>query len=230
MAVPSFLLGFIPARSGSMRVKDKNARPIAGVSLIERALRQAQGARNLSAVGFSTDSEAYLDLARRAGLAETYRRPPELASDTANTAACVLDYVAWRDHTGTGGFTHVVLLQATSPFRSSADIDHAIEFWRASGRPSLASVTPAAANPRFVVSVDRQTGAQVREGKDERRDFYVLDGGIFIAPLDFVRDTGRFWDENSALFIRHYPCYYDIDTESDFAAAEALLKRGNSEF
>jgi len=223
---PTTLLAFIPARSGSVRVPDKNARVIAGENLIERKIKAALSAGGLDAVAFSSDSDRYIELAHQTGLDERYKRPGYLAGDDAGAAEAVLDYLDWRQNKDGAVFTHVVILQPTNPFFTAPDITAAIIQWRESGKASLVSVTRAAARARFVVSVDRETGKTVREGKDGKREFYVLDGGIFISPVELIRDMGRFWDEASEFFIKDYPIFYDIDTEMDFAAAESLISAG----
>ncbi len=224
MTLDTSLLGFIPARGGSARAPRKNVRDFAGSSLLALAVTAAIGAKRLDRVGLSTDREDYAAKAAQAGLTESYRRPAGLATDSASAGDCVLDYLQWSDEAGLPPVSHVVLLQPTSPFRTAGDIDGAIDLWRRSGRPSLASVTPAAHNPRFVVSRNRETGKQIREGKNDDRDFYVLDGAVFITPVEMIRDTGRFWDEDSELYVKNYPVLYDIDTKADFAAAEAILR------
>lgn len=226
MADGGKLLGLITARGGSVRTPNKNARPFAGSSLIGIALREALAATELDLVGLSTDSKAYLALAREAGLHETYLRPGAIAGPDATSASCVLDYVQWLETQGGASVTHVATLQPTSPFRTASQIDAAIRDWRASGRASLVSAKPAAPAPGHVLSVNRETGAIVREGADGQRDFLVLDGAIYITPLAMLRDHGRFWDEDSAIFVTHYPRIYDIDAPEDFDAAEAIM-RGN---
>lgn len=218
------LLAFIPARSGSVRAPNKNAREIAGMSLIERTVKAALATDAPDAVAFSSDSDAYIKLAREAGLHEFYKRPERLAADDIGTPECVLDYLDWNSDIGGTAFTHIVLLQPTNPFTTADDIDKAVALWRKSKKPSLASVTPAAHNTRFVVSRNRETGKQVREGKNDDRDFYVLDGAIFITPVEMIRGAGRFWDEDSELYVKNYPIFFDIDTEADFRAAKLLLE------
>ena len=62
---------------------------------------------------------------------------------------------------------------------------------------------------------------KIEEGGD---DIYVLDGSLFITPVDMLKSERRFWNEKSAAYINHYPRFFDIDSESDFMAADALLK------
>lgn len=221
------LLGFIPARSGSKRVADKNLRPCAGESLIARTVRCALSVPALDGIGFSSDSPAYVAEARAAGLSVDYLRPAELATDEAGSAAVVVDYLDWLDRRDAGGYTHVVLLQPTSPLRRPADVVAAIRQWRASGRPSLVSVCPAAPDPRFLVRRTPDRGlVRLDQGLDP---VYVLEGSIYITPVDMLRTRGKFWDDDSEAFVLSHPRPYDIDTEADFAAAEALLRSQRKE-
>ncbi len=214
------LLGLILARAGSKRVPDKNARPLAGSSLIERAVACARAARSLDIIGFSSDSERYRALAHSAGLDEAYVRPTELAGDDASSAAAALDYVAWREHADRRAITHVVLLQPTSPLRSAVHVDAAIDTWRASGRASLVSAIAVAPKSDLIIYM---VDGKIRRHPADAAPTYVLDGAIYIAPVDQLRTTGCFWNEDSALYVMHPPRPWDIDTEEDFAAAAALI-------
>lgn len=223
------ILGLIPARAGSTRLPGKNLRPLCGRSLIERAIDSALAARAVDEVGLSSDSKEYRSIAIAAGIDEDYLRPAALASASSSTAEAVVDYLAWRHATNRAEVSHVLLLQPTSPFRTGAVIDRAVAQWRASGKPSLVSVTPAAPGRRYIISRD-QSGAGGIAREDTDRTAYVLDGMIYIAPVKMICEKGTFWDENSDLFITSYPRPFDIDDEADFVAAEALMRAGITEW
>jgi CMP-N,N'-diacetyllegionaminic acid synthase len=214
------LLGLVVARAGSKRLPGKNARSLAGNSLIERSLLAARAATVLDGVGFSTDSEDFLALARKAGHEEDYRRPAALASDEAGSADVVIDYVDWRTSRG-DPFTHVVLLQPTSPFRDATMIDLAVMEWRKSGGDSLVSVGRLVPHAGYCVT--RNSEGRLLQG-DSGTDLLLLDGAIYIAPVTMIREKRTFWHSESTLFITDYPRWFDIDTEADFSAAERLLK------
>ena len=99
------VLAVIPARSGSKRCPGKNFRPYRGKSLVGWAVDAAKASRYIDTVKLSLDAD----------------RPPELCTDEA-TSEDVLRYHAER-------LPHdwLVLLQPTSPQRTTADIDACIE-------------------------------------------------------------------------------------------------------
>jgi CMP-N,N'-diacetyllegionaminic acid synthase len=219
------LLAFIPARAGSKRLADKNVRAIAGRSLLELAIHSALGATEIDEIGLSTDSLDYLKLAAKAGHHEEYRRPPEVSGDHASTADTALDYLRWRSAQGAAAVTHLVLLQPTSPLRGPQLVDAAINAWRASGKPGLVSVARAAPSAGYLVirDIDDPKG-QLRTTNAEE-EVFVLDGSIFITPVELLEREQRFWNADSDIFVNAYPRPYDIDDELDFYAAEFLIDR-----
>lgn len=99
------VLAVIPARSGSKRCPGKNFKCYRGKTLIDWAVDAAKASRYIDTVKLSLDAD----------------RPPELCTDEA-TCEDVLRYHAER-------LPHdwLVLLQPTSPQRTTADIDACIE-------------------------------------------------------------------------------------------------------
>ena len=99
------VLAVIPARSGSKRCPGKNFRPFRGKVLWEWSWAAAEGSRYIDSILLSKDED----------------RPPELCTDTA-TCEDVLRY-----HQAQTPHDWLVLLQPTSPLRTSDDIDRTIE-------------------------------------------------------------------------------------------------------
>ena len=75
MVNPIIMLALIPARSGSIRIPNKNKRNFCGKSLIEITVTEALKAKKINHIGFSSDSPEYLATANKAGLSEKYLRP-----------------------------------------------------------------------------------------------------------------------------------------------------------
>jgi len=80
------VLGIILARAGSKGLPDKCVRELLGRPVIAYTFEHAKASKLLTAVVFSTDSEAAKAIARQAGI-EVIDRPAELARDTATVDA-----------------------------------------------------------------------------------------------------------------------------------------------
>ena len=217
-----YLLGLVPARAGSKRVPDKNIRSFGGRSLLDLAIRAGLDADSIDELALSTDNPDYVALAAAVGHCETYRRPLEVSGDDATSIDTVIDYLSWRDHRGMTRPSHLILLQPTSPFRTAEMIDKAVAAWRRSGKHSLISATPAAPDSSYLLHRHINDCGGALEIESGPRETYVLDGSLFITPYDMLLQEARFWDEHSEVFVNHYPRPFDIDSETDFRAAETL--------
>lgn len=128
-------LGVIPARGGSKGIPRKNIRPIAGKPLIAWTIEAAKAAKRLDSFVVSTEDPEIAALARAYG-APVLERPAELATDTADTLDVLRHALRARPH------DLVVLLQCTSPVRSSGLIDRCLEAFERSGADCLGAVYP----------------------------------------------------------------------------------------
>ena len=146
MPAPS-AVAFVPARSGSKRVPDKNVRRLAGHPLLAYAIAGARESGVFSAVVCSTDSELYADIARHYGAEVPCLRPASMAGDLSPD-------VEWVEHmlgalAGQGRrFDCFSILRPTSPFRGVATIRRAwSQFSAEPGVHSLRAVEKVAQHP-----------------------------------------------------------------------------------
>ncbi|QLE73627.1 acylneuraminate cytidylyltransferase [Streptomyces rectiverticillatus] len=135
------VLAVIPARGGSKGVPAKNLAAIGGVPLVARAVRACLAARLVTDVVVSTDDPGIAATARGAG-AVVVQRPAALAGDTATSEAAVLHAMdAYEAMHGTGVGT-VLLVQCTSPFLTSGDVDGVAAAVIEGGADSALTVAP----------------------------------------------------------------------------------------
>ncbi|MEN0071402.1 MAG: acylneuraminate cytidylyltransferase family protein, partial [Propionicimonas sp.] len=116
------VVAVIPARGGSKGVPGKNVAQVGGVPLVARAVRACLGATRVTAVVVSTDDQEIAAVARRAG-AVVVSRPPDLAGDTAGSEDAVLHAIEVLYSGHTRRVDVVALVQCTSPFITSEEID-----------------------------------------------------------------------------------------------------------
>ena len=114
----------IPARGGSKGVPLKNLRPIAGRSLVGRAIDAALATESVTSVYVSTDHPGIADEARRCG-AGVIERPASLSGDTASSESAVLHALEILESRGERPAV-TVLMQCTSPFIRPEDLQAAV--------------------------------------------------------------------------------------------------------
>lgn len=118
----STVLAVIPARGGSKGVPGKNLAPVGDAPLVARAVRECRASRLLTGVVVSTDDPGIAAAAHAAG-AEVIERPPQIASDTATSESAVLHAVDVYQERHSDTVDVVLLVQCTSPFLTTEEID-----------------------------------------------------------------------------------------------------------
>lgn len=209
-------LGLIPARAGSERLKGKNMRPFAGRPLIDWTLDAALASDLLETVATTTDDPAVAALAAARGVT-VIDRPVELAGSDASIYDAVAHALGVLGH----DWDYLVLLQPTSPLRTTADIDGALTLCHARAAPAVVGVSPLMKPPAFHRRL-LSDGAIGPAG--ELDDLVVVNGAIYVGRPDRLLIDRRF-DVSGALAWSMPPeRSWDIDTAPEFAAAETALK------
>jgi N-acylneuraminate cytidylyltransferase len=109
-------VAFIPARSGSKRVPNKNIRPLDGHPMFAYSIRAAIDSGVFDAVICATDSEQYAEIARHYGAEVPFLRAAEISGDKSPD----IEWVIWLlQQLRASGWVFEVfsILRPTSPFR-----------------------------------------------------------------------------------------------------------------
>lgn len=149
------IVAFIPARSGSKSIPDKNIKLLGGKPLIAWTIESAFKS-GINRVIVSTDSENYAMVAKAYG-AEVLMRPSHLAQDNTSTFDVLRSEVFKIEPLP----DLVMLLQPTSPFREKVIVKSAISYLKENLKDydSLISVerVPEKYNP-YAVIIENQAG------------------------------------------------------------------------
>lgn len=117
-------VAFIPARSGSKRVPNKNIRQLGGHPIIAYSIRAAIDSGVFDAVICATDSEEYAEIARHYGAEVPFLRAADISGDKSPD----IEWVIWMlNQLSTAGreFEIFSILRPTSPFRLPDTIQRA---------------------------------------------------------------------------------------------------------
>jgi len=123
------ILAVVPARGGSKGIPRKNLVYLAGKPLLAYTLEAAKLAHRLDRLVVSTDDHEIAKFSQRYGV-ETILRPSILADDYASTQSVLLHVI---DKLCEQGYRPdaVMTLQPTSPLRTTAHINEAINLFLA---------------------------------------------------------------------------------------------------
>lgn len=225
------LLGFIPARAGSKGVPGKNTRLLAGKPLIVHTIQAARESGIFDRLVVSTDGEEIARIAEEAGAEVPFLRPQELASDGARGIDVLHHALRWFEERGTK-FDCVMYLQPTSPLRTAADIVKAVDILLAREADAVVSVCEVDHHPWWS-NVLPEDGCMrdfikpdIPASRQELPVYYRLNGAIYLARWDFIRDRDSWFGPHTYAYIMPRERSVDIDHEIDFKLVEILMARG----
>lgn len=226
-------MGLITARGGSKGVPRKNLRLVGGKPLVAWTIEAALEARRLDRVVLSTDDDELASVGREWGAEVPFRRPAELAQDWSPHVDVVLHAVEWLAQERTYAAEAVMVLQPTTPFRASADIDVAVAMMAERGAPAVVGVAESPAHPFLTRRV--MADGTVRAFVDcdveypRRQDLppaFVVNGALYLVNVNVLRDTGVFDPEGTLALVMPQERSHDIDTEWDLRVADLLMQAG----
>ena len=156
MTIALKILGIIPARGGSKGIPQKNIYPLCGKPLIAYTIDAARGSRYLTRTILTSDSEEIIGVARKYGVEAPFVRPKDLALDDTPALPVIQHAVRCLEEKENYRPDYIVLLQPTSPLRTSKHIDEALEKLIDSGADSIVSVVkvPHNCNPYSVMRLE----------------------------------------------------------------------------
>ena len=227
------IVGIIPARGGSKRVPRKNIRPLCGRPLVTYSIEQARRSKCISRVIVSTEDKEIARIARK-WKAEVIIRPQELARDDTpmiEVIIHVLDSLKKEKYSP----DVVVLLQPTSPLRTSQDIDGAIKaFLNCPECLSVVSVTEFDHPPLWAMKVEGKFlkpmfgERYLRMRCQELPPAYRPNGAIFVASPQTLLKYKSFYTPRTLAYFMPPERSIDIDTEFDLLLAEFIISESKN--
>jgi CMP-N-acetylneuraminic acid synthetase len=199
------------------------------------SIRAAQGSRLLQDFLVSTDDSEIAEFSRTAGANVPFLRPPELATDNISIWPAVLHATEFWEDANQVKVDSVVLLQATSPLRTSEDIDGCIRHFLETQADICLTVVEAHDSPYFnmVEEVPDSPGlvrpcSEVLLRQTRRQDarrVLVVNGAVYVARRETFPIENQFGVSRLAAYEMPRPHSIDIDTAEDLEFAEWMLSR-----
>jgi len=225
------ILAVVPARGGSKGIPRKNLTKVGDSSLLERVAAIVRAITWIDEAVLSTDDEEIARVGADSGL-KVVRRPDELATDLASSTDVWRH--AWLEAEGDAGglFDLGVLLQPTSPLRTTADVMACVQLLIDEDRDVVISISPTPSHftPEKTVTINDRNGLipYLDEGftslRQEIRPYYFVNGYCYAAVRHRIVDEMAIHGTNVGAVIVDRPVV-NIDDAFDLEVAEWLLRR-----
>jgi len=224
-------LFLIPARGGSKGVPGKNIKPLGQKPLICYSIDIARKFVSDNLICVSTDDDAISIMVENYGLQIPFKRPAELATDTAGSYEVILSALNYYESQGYN-FEKLVLLQPTSPFRLTNHVKEAMELFSLD-LDMVVAVKKTNANPYTVLFEENSEGFLVKlkdsQQKIERRQdapsVYEVNGAVYVMNVNSLKKKSIAQFTKTKKYIMDEVYSVDIDTPLDWLWCEFLLDK-----
>jgi len=225
----------IPARCGSKRIPQKNIQNVASKPLIAWSIEAANQSLLLDKVIVSTDCKEIAEVAETFGADIPFIRPSNIAGDTHNVVDAIIHAINFFEEKK-DMYDYVMILQPTSPLRTTEDIDKAIRFLHLKNADAVVSVCESEISPRWIKPLpdtlemsifSSDTSTRTRSQDLEKN--YRLNGSIYIVDTIRIRKENNIYlKDNIYAHVMERFHSIDIDEPEDLLIAEALLQARQS--
>jgi CMP-N,N'-diacetyllegionaminic acid synthase len=225
------VLGIIPARGGSKGLPGKNIKLLNGIPLIAYTIKEAIKSK-LEECIVTTDSEEIASISRLYGGNIPFIRPIEIATDNASSIDVVLHALNFMKEHKNKEYDAIMLLQPTTPFRDSEDINQALDLLIKSDADSVISVTSVGgthpARMKFIKDGNLIDPPFVEEfegqNRQELKPMFIRNGGIYLTRINTIKN-GSFKGDISKAYVMPEKKSVNIDNIDDFEFAEWLMTK-----
>jgi len=225
-------VAFIPVRGGSKSIPLKNIKPMCGKPLVYWTVAAACKCEAIDKVYVATDSEKIVAAVSKIkqeepdehfAKLEVIGRSAESASDTASTEFAMLEFAEAHE------FEHIVLIQATSPLLTAADLERGFALYRQEDTDSVLSVVR---QKRFNWNVDACGNAKEinydcfhRPRRQEFEGYCVENGAFYITSRERLLDTKNRISGRIKACEMSEDTFFEIDEPEDWLIIEKMLER-----
>jgi CMP-N,N'-diacetyllegionaminic acid synthase len=228
------VLGVIPARGGSKRIPKKNIKLFAGQPLIAHSIVTAIDSECFSRIIVSTEDPEIAAICETIAPNLSLARPTNLALDDTPTLPVIQHAVRILGKAENYYPDVVVVLQPTSPFRTTSDIKAVVRLIQSKGADSVVSVVeiPHQFNEFSAMKiVEGQLHAchehSELENISQKKPSLFARNGCFnsVCTYECLMKKNSLYGKNCIPYIMAPDDSIDLDTELDWKFAEHLFQQ-----
>lgn len=225
------ILGIITARGGSKGIPGKNIKPLNGKPLIAYTIKAAQESKLLTRAIVSTDYNDIAEVSRKYGGDVPFLRPAEIAQDKSTSIDVVKHALSWLKDNQKEEYDYVMILQPTSPLRTSEDIDECIKIAIEKDADSVMSMKELDDfSPKKLKKIENglirpyfeEEGAQSAQRQSLDR-MYKRNCAVYLTKTEHILNNDLF-GKNSYGYIMPEERSVDTNKPVDFEMAEFWIR------
>jgi len=214
------IIAFIPARSGSKSIQEKNIKLFCGKPLIFWNLQELQNS-DVDEIIVATDSEKIKSVVNFFNFSKVkvYDRCNENAKDTSSTESVMLEYISSKNLADEDVF---MLVQATSPFTQTSHFNKGLELYKKHD-----SILSCCESKRFSWRNGKALNYDIYN-RPRRQDFQgtlIENGAFYISAVADIKASKNRISGDIGIYQMPEYTYTEIDEPEDWIVAESLMNR-----
>ena len=222
------IVSFIPAKSNSQDLKNKNLKKLNNLSLVELAIIGAKKSKLIDEVYLSSNSEKILKIGIKLDV-KTLKRKKNLSNYSASANSVILDFITNKLQSNHEDYI-IAYLQPTSPFRNNTHIDSAIKHLIKKKLRCVVSVTE---NKNFFKCLYKKNlflnpffnDNFVTNNRQNLKKIYSPNGAIYIFYASDFMKKKKLSFIKSGYYNMNRIDSIDIDDKEDYELANYLSKK-----
>ena len=218
------VVAFIPARCGSKSIRLKNIRTFCGRPLLYWTTQALQQSHSVDQVVVATDCQEITDCVNDFNFDKVsiFRRDHENAQDNSSTEDVMLEYLKSTSLSDSDLF---LLVQATSPFTTSEDVDQAIAQLRNSSADSLLSCSRI---KRFLWDESGEALNYQYQSRPRRQEFkgtMMENGALYLNSVANILEANNRLSGTIGIYEMPEFTALELDEEDDWLYGEFLMRK-----
>jgi len=221
------VLAIIPARGGSKGIPGKNIKKINGNPLLYYTINASLKSKFISKTIVSTDDAKIAKVAKKFG-SEIIIRPKNLATDKSQIEPVIEHALKFLKSNKNYIPDVIILLQNTSPLRTSSHIDAAFREFKNNNFDSILS---ASTSHQFIWRTQKKIAKPFnydptrRLNRQEIFNDFKENGAIYITKYqNFMKSKCRISGKTGIFEMSEHESF-EVDSKIDFSIIEFLLKK-----
>jgi CMP-N,N'-diacetyllegionaminic acid synthase len=223
------VVALIPARSGSVGLKNKNIKIFNKKPLIWYAINSAKQSKIIKKIFVTTDSKKIANISKICGADIPFLRPKKYSTSTSTDLDVIRHFIKKTKYKNIDA---IVFLRPTNPFRTGKDIDHCIQKYFANKKKldSVRSISKVSYPPFWMKKIHKFSLKDLFPSKlsnMRRQDLprvYKGNGAIEIIGSCVLSKLNTRFGKRIGYCMMPDLCSFDIDTFLDFKISEYVFK------
>ena len=223
------ILAIIPARGGSKGIRRKNLQKLSGKPLIAHTIIAAKKTKSINKIIVSTDDKEIEKISKNNGAEVPFLRPKQISKDTSSTIEVIKHALKFLQENQSYVPDIIILLQPTSPLRTSQLITKTINTLKKSKATSVITVSKITKHPyaSYWLKNDFLKPFEKNFTKYSRRqefpDLFFPTGAVYTFWYDTLKKFNSLHGPKIKPIVVHDEDI-DIDNLRDLFFAEMMLK------